>query len=199
MWQTVPDNVTVEMRFRGKIFVFGIQYGGTAESVLAHGGRGLSRSTANLEQLKTMEKLWWEKHPALYEMREKAKADVKATRLYVCPIMGCKRQFFGPIADAIRERWDHDPQHGIAHIVNNAHVPFELWCQANLKTDKNTFGSWGPVLQIHDALISEMPEDRVPEARAELKRMWEQPFTMHGKQWIIPADMKTARRFNELR
>jgi len=199
MWQTAPDHITHEMRFRGKIYVFGIQYGGTPESVLSHGGRGLTRSTANLDQLKQMEKNWWAKHPALLQMREESKARTKATRLYKCDIMGCQRQFFDPIADAIRECWDHDPQHGIAHIINHAHVPFELWCQENLKTDKNTFGSWGPVLQIHDALISEVPEDRVPECRAVLQREWETPFEMHGKKWIIPADFKVARRFNELR
>lgn len=198
MWNCPPESVTHEMRFRGKIFVFGIIYGGTAESVLAHGGRGLSRTTANLELLKSMERNWWEKHPAIRAYLDGVARDVREHRFLRDP-NGWIRQFYGPIRQAVREGWDYFPQRGIAHLMNQTHIPFELWCQKNLKTDRVEFGSWGPVLQIHDALICELPANRLDEAWHEAKRLLELPWTYRGKRYIFPADRKVGKRFNELR
>ena len=198
MWQLHPRDITKEMRFRGKIFVFGLIYGGTPESVLAHGGRGLTRTTANLDLLKGMSVNWWAKHPSIRAFLDGVAADVRNKRVLRDP-NGWFRQFYGPIKAAIREGWDYYPQRGIAHLMNRMHIPFEKWCQENLKTPDLEFGSWGPVLQIHDALINEIPEDRVEEAWAEAERLIERPWTYKGKDYIFPADHMVGTRFSELR
>lgn len=83
--------------------------------------------------------------------------------------------------------------------MNRMHIPFEQWCQANLKTDAIPFGSWGPILQIHDALINEIPADRVDEAWREAERLIERPWVYKGKEYIFPADHMVGTRFSELR
>ena len=83
--------------------------------------------------------------------------------------------------------------------MNRMHIPFEQWCQANLKTPDLEFGSWGPILQIHDALINELPAGRVDETWAEAERLIERPWTYKGKDYIFPADHKVGTRFSELR
>src|SRR5207245_4147856 len=120
MWKCAFEEVTIERRFRGKIFFYGLSYGGSVESVVAKGGRGLSRSTAKLGELKAMNDNLFAAHPQWVAWRQGIVNEVKSSRVLVTPFFKARRDFFGDENAIEREGLDYLPQRMVAHLINRA-------------------------------------------------------------------------------
>jgi len=191
MWKVMVDDVTPEQRFRAKIFVYGVMYGGSAESILAHGGRGLSRNTANLENLKDLSTNFFDQFPIWSTWRKVTALKARLERRYDNLITGAPRLWFTRDGSAIeRECLDYTGQGHAAAVMNRAHIRIEnRLSELNIRP--------GVILQIHDALIAECPDSKADVVSQIMKDEMERPVKILGAHWTFPTAAKFGRNWME--
>lgn len=113
-------------------------------------------------------------------------ADVQ-TRLrldgYLVSLTGRKRWFHGRRGDdsTIREAIAYDPQGSLADILNGGML--NVWRARDCQL----------LMQIHDAILIQYPEEREDEILPKILKQLEQPIDLkHGRRFIIPYDAATG-------
>jgi len=146
------DLVTPQMEYRGKIFVYGISYGGSVEGVLSRGGRGLSRDTQQVDILRQMVNNYWDYYPEIRDWRRSLQEMVIRTRFHRS-WGGRPRWFFGKQEAVLREILDYDPQAGVADKMNPMLVDLDRILFDEMKIPGSLCN------QVHDCLMGEVPDE----------------------------------------
>jgi len=92
------------------------------------------------------------------------------------------RQFLSNDASIVREALDFMIQSAGASLVNRAMI--RTYQRIHAEGLRAKF-----VLQIHDQLVLEAPDDEVERAGSILKSEMERPFRYHGVERVIPAEL----------
>ena len=98
-------------------------------------------------------------------------------------LTGRLRWFFGRRNDdaVIREAIAYSPQGSLADIVNSGML--QVWRANNCHL----------LLQIHDAILIQYPEDKEDEVIPRVQKQMEFPIELnHGRELLIPTDCKTG-------
>ena len=98
-------------------------------------------------------------------------------------LTGRRRWFFGRRNDdaTVREAIAYDPQGSVGDILNRGML--EVW-----RTNKVQL-----LLQIHDAILIQYPENREDEILPDMRRAIEIPVELkHGRTLTIPSEIKTG-------
>jgi len=146
------DLVTPQMEYRGKIFVYGVSYGGSVEGVLARGGRGLSRGDQQVAILQQMINNYWDYYPEIRDWRNQLQEMIIRTRFHRS-WGGRPRVFFSKNDDMLREILDYDPQAGVADRMNPMLVELDRLFYDEMKLPGSLCN------QVHDCLMAETPDE----------------------------------------
>ena len=101
--------------------------------------------------------------------------------------LGRRRFFMGSLRDqaTFRVACSYRPQASVVGVTNRALIQLDA-------------EGWKIILQVHDSIGIECPEDRVAECRSAMEKALMQPVeTFHGKV-SIPVDTKVGRSWGEL-
>lgn len=184
IWETAPDKVTPEMRRNAKAVNFGIMYGMGAMGLAA--GTGISRDEAQA----FIEK-YFSVHKGIYKYLESIKR-VAYEKGFVETIFG-RRRFFpelqtehqGLKSAAEREAVNHPIQGTASDLMKLAMI--KLYKIPQIKE-----GYWKMILQVHDELVFEVPENEATDAAKIIKKTMEQVYDLGvpivveisiGKNW----------------
>lgn len=102
---------------------------------------------------------------------------------YLISLTGRKRWFHGRRGDdaTLREAIAYDPQGSLADILNGGML--SVWRHRDCEL----------LMQIHDAILIQYPEDREDEIIPKVLRQLEQPIELkHGRRLVIPYDVATG-------
>lgn len=106
----------------------------------------------------------------------------------ITSITGNRRQFWGrrDSEDTYREAVAYDPQCSEAHIVNNGML--NVWRARDAQL----------LMQNHDAIVVQYPEEREDEIIPKLKAQLHYPVKLlHDRELVIPYDCKTGWNWGE--
>ena len=94
-------------------------------------------------------------------------------------------------ADIIKEALDFKIQSSGASLVNRAMV--------RIARERDRLGLKARfVLQVHDQLVMECPDEEVPTIQSLMVSEMERPFTYKGQTRIIKVDPTVGKTFGEL-
>lgn len=193
MYRCSFEEVTRERRFRAKIFIYGFFYGGSIEGILAAGGRGLSRGTAQLDYLRSLVDNLLSRHPALLAWRKKVADEVQSTREITSPL-GMHWYFFGAKNEIKRQAWDRLPQ-GTAALIVNMNGMRDVWGAGLDELNQQGHGAF--VVQVHDALMAEVREEYAEELNLMMDREFSKPLWINGEEWVFPSKGGIGDRWSE--
>lgn len=108
--------------------------------------------------------------------------DEIARRGVITTLLGRRRYFFGRRNDdsTIREAVAFEPQSLTADEVNLALLA--IWRAEAAQ----------PLLQVHDSLLLQFPEDREEEVIPRLMKLMEVPIDIRGRRFVVPSEAKTG-------
>lgn len=109
---------------------------------------------------------------------------------YLISLMGRKRWFFGrrTDADTLREAIAYDPQGSLADIVNSGML--NVWRHADCQL----------LMQIHDAIIIQYPEEREDEIIPKILEQISYPVELaHGRRLVIPYGCLTGWNWSKFK
>lgn len=152
-------------RYFAKTFLYGLNYGGTIETIRGRGSEVFH--DIPIEIMDNAAKRYFDAHPAILEFRKGIEVKLKASRKLV-NAFGRPRVFFGPAKDIIRAGYNYKMQAGAADLMNTSLI----------LVDKEFPGSL--VLQVHDSLMLEVPESEAEEVAKGLKGILERPVKEFG-------------------
>jgi DNA polymerase-1 len=181
----VKDIYASERR-KAKTLNFSIAYGKTVHGLAADWGISTEEAEATLQA-------WYRDRPEVREWQEKTR-QLARTKGFVRTMMGRYRQLpdakfrDGRSSHALRAAINTPIQGSAADVVMMAMLKLEaspLLRQLGYKL----------LLQIHDEVIMEGPEEHVKEALAEVQHCMENPFDGHGLHRLrvnLDVDAKSA-------
>lgn len=114
------------------------------------------------------------------------------TKGYLISLMGRRRWFFGRRTepDTIREALAYDPQGSLSDILNRGLL--NVW-RASIRG-----APWQVLLQVHDSLVIQYPEELEDEVIPELLQLMAIPIDLaHQRQICIPCDVKVGWNWGE--
>ena len=161
---------TKESRGFAKTFLYGLSYGGQAETMktklFCPCDRCIDQMPPTLEltrpKIKEAEIRWLKKHPAIKKWHTKLLSGVYRTRCYKSPL-GVTRYFSAPYGlDLEREVKNAPMQMGAAVLMNRAQVKLH---EAGLPV----------ILQMHDEFVLEVPKGDVQSIAAQVQSIMETP------------------------
>lgn len=124
-------------------------------------------------------------HPNIHLWQEEIRATLKATRA-LHDAFGRRRIFLGRMDDHLeRIAFSYKPQATIVNITNRA---LRLLHQMGYKL----------LLQVHDSIAIETPEDAVNQTALDLQNAMTCPLQIHGREMIIPVDIQIGKSWGEL-
>ncbi len=120
-------------------------------------------------------------------VREKAASD--GNRL--TNAFGFTRVFFNPdFHRRSKEQYAFLPQSTVASNISRSLMEIDETLDSE--------GELEVVLQVHDELLFYVLEDLVEESYLSIKKIMEQPFTIHGREVYIPASGKVGERWGKM-
>jgi DNA polymerase-1 len=187
-----------DVRDRGKTFVFGMNYGLTAEGAAQR--LGCSKEEASPLLAHYVQYVFPSMGPYFIRIREEMFRDGSVANRF-----GRRRHFAEvPLLAALRYRGDLEGairQGYNMPIQGGAH---DLHSLAHIATERELASYIEPVLEMHDSLMSYAPEDRLEVAGAAIKELWEDvarnTILSSGKRlaWAIPVEVQYGRSFGDL-
>jgi len=190
-WDTLSEEQQKAAKNFAKSFFYGIVYGGEAESIKTKlycpcpkciGKIPPSITISRLEMRRIADR-WFGRHPAVLRFRTELRDQVARFHYYQSPF-GAKRWVFGPWRDVEREVYNLPMQWCAARLTNRA------------MTRLHTLGA-PIVLQMHDSLMLEVPEQEADEWTARLREEMERPVPELGGA-VFPVDCKRGHRWFDL-
>jgi len=173
-----------------KSFLYGISYGGAAETMKSKlfcpcpkcvkPGAELAVPRTDMRRLADR---WFARHPAVLAFRRQLADTVRKFHYYDSPFGG-RRWIFSPWSVAEREVYNLPMQWSAATIVNRA---------------MRRLHTWGApiVFQHHDSIMLEAPVDQTSWWASRLRLVMEQPVPELGGT-VFPVEVSVAERWSEL-
>ena len=102
---------------------------------------------------------------------------------------GRERVFFNRWDESLtKEGLAYIPQETVGTLVNDALI--ELWEDKSHPLEL--------LLQVHDSILCQCPEDRVEESIARLKKSLTRPIQVNGRTLVIPIDIKKGYNWAQM-
>jgi uracil-DNA glycosylase family 4 len=186
------------IRDRGKVFVFGMNYGLTEEGA----GQRLGCSKEEASPLlghytthifPTMGAYFIRIREEMFKYGVSRDIFGRGRHFVEVPALAALR-YKGDLEGAIRQGYNM-PVQGGAH---------DLHSLAHIATEKELSSFVAPILEMHDSLLMEAPLDRLEEAGAAVKELWvrvaHDTILPSGKRldWDIPVDVQWGHSFGDL-
>lgn len=179
---TPEDSRWKPARRAAKIFFFGgISYGGGDKTIFEKVCLEAPELHLTFAEFKQLKDNWMNDHEAYRRWRDRIAEQVQKTRTLRTEF-GRMRQFLSNDASIVREALDFMIQSAGASLVNRAMI--RTYQRIHAEGLRAKF-----VLQIHDQLVLEAPDDEVERAGSILKSEMERPFRYHGVERVIPAEL----------
>jgi len=151
-------------------------------------GVRLTRSEA--KQLRTRH---FQTYPELTHYWEAIRGHLRRDRTLVNP-MGRKRVFLGRLdADTFREAFSHYAQSTVADVLRTGMVAVHNGPVHNLRS--LGYQHTRIVLEVHDALLIQYPEECEDTFLPEVVKAMQIPFTVEGKEITIPVGVESGYNF----
>ena len=129
-------------------------------------------------------------HPSYVQWKAQIAADVMAKR-ELRTEFGRYRQFLSNDLDIVKEALDFKIQSSGASLVNRAMIRIQR--ERDRRKLKARF-----IMQIHDQLVMECPDEEVDTVRDLMVAEMQKPFTYKGKQRSIPVEASVGSTFGDL-
>lgn len=176
-------------RRAAKIFFFGtIAYGGGPRKVYEEVVLEVPELNLTYESYTKARNAWFAAHPAYSTWRSAIEAD---TSRIATTFGGRIRQLNGPKRDIFKEKLNTPVQGGAAHIINRAMITLE-------EIIESSFPGVRTILQIHDQLVYEVPEESLHEFVPRLRGVMEWEVPIHGRLVSFPVDIEIGPNLEEL-
>lgn len=178
-------------RGAAKIFQFGrYQYGGSLGQIYKQVLLKCPDLNVTLKELEAADARWWEAHPAVTEWGKQIEAEVMEKRI-IRNEAGRIRIFLGNNHDIVKEAKNFKIQSFVAYLANRALVDVDEELRARKLAAI-------PVLQVHDQLILEAPDEEVEEVCTLLSSCMTKPFMYKGKEYSLRADPSVGDSYGDL-
>ena len=167
-------------RFMCKKIGHGSNYGGRPRTLS-------SQAKVDVSIIEDFQPKYFMAFPAHLKWHAAVEAQLKSAG-YLISLTGRKRWFFGRRndADTLREAIAYDPQGSLADIVNRGML--EVWRNRSCQL----------LMQIHDAVLIQYPEDQEDEIIPRSLEQLRYPVQLkHNRQLIIPYGVKTGWNWGE--
>jgi DNA polymerase-1 len=181
------EEVTYEQRSFAKRVNFGLLYGMGAYRLTRESGLNLAESRAFIEK-------YFEELPGIRQYHEDIKKRIRTHPYYIETLMGRRRYFnlfsrtdrvnANDIATTEREAINMPVQGTAADIIKLAMI--NLYRELQQRKFRSRM-----ILQVHDELLLEVPEDELQDAKVLVKEMMESAFSMS-----VPLRANTQRGTN---
>jgi len=178
-------------RRAAKIFQFGgIQYGGGDREVHKEIVLEVPELNLTLREYVTAKKRWMDAHPKYVQWARVVQDKARRERLSVTPF-GRKRILTGGIRDIEKQALNTPIQGGAGDIINLATIRIykrfhELGMNSKL------------VLQIHDELVVEAPNEEVQRAIQIMQEEMQRPVEIYSKQRPLFTTASIGENFGQL-
>jgi len=186
-------NVSKESRGFAKTFLYGLSYGGQAQTMktklFCPCDKCIDKMPPTLEltrpKIKEAELRWLKKHSAVTTWHKKLLSEVYKTKVYQSPL-GVNRYFSAPYGLELEREVKNAPmQMGAAVLMNRVQVKLH---QAGLPV----------VLQMHDEFVLEVPESEVRTVAAQVQAIMENPVEeLDGV--VFPVKVKVGTNWGEMK
>lgn len=178
-------------RAAAKIFFFGgISYGGGDRTIFEKVCLKAPELNLTFAQFKQLKDNWMNSHPAYVKWHDAVQEEVK-TKRELRTEFGRFRSFLSNDSDIVREALDFKVQSAGASLVNRAMI--------RVYNEKQRLGLKAKfVLQIHDQLVLEAPDDELEVTANLLKTEMERPFLFRGVERSIGVDLTTGKTLADL-
>lgn len=180
------DSVTKEERREGKRFVFGMIYGAqeptlvqVAYDILEVAGLPSGRASVRIAMTN-----FFAMYPeAKTFMRSCGEQVLQKRKMYTA--MGRPRIFFGNVKDALGEGGNYPMQGGASEIVNRSMIELDASQPDSM------------VLQVHDFILLEVPEQDIVQSTAIMKEALERPVKEFDNM-SFPVEIKVGKNWAEV-
>ena len=189
-WDTMNDTQRKAARNFAKTFLYGISYGGAAETIKTRlfcpCPRCADKAPPTLElsrlDMQLVAQRWFARHSALTRFRRELEQQIRRFRYWDSPFGG-RRFVFAPWSTAQREIYNYPMQNCAARIVNRAMVKLHQ--------------HGAPiVLQMHDSLMLEVQARAVDSWKSLLIEIMQATVPELGTSF--PVKVSAAERWSEL-
>lgn len=139
----------------------------------------------DIEMIEEFQPAYFKAFPAHQDWHQWVENEIRETGV-IHSITGRRRQFWGrrDSDETIREAIAYDPQASEAWIVNNGML--QVWRERDCEL----------LLQVHDAIIVQFPEEKEDEVIPKILAQLRYPVALdHGRQLVIPYGAKTGWNF----
>jgi DNA polymerase I-like protein with 3'-5' exonuclease and polymerase domains len=133
--------------------------------------------------------------PRIRQWYQNIRARIASTGMLVS-VFGYTRYFFGDINkshDMLRGAVAHEPQNLSVTILNKGFM--KVYKEEVLPSK----GAVRIKAQIHDSIFGQVREDLADYYIPRIEKHCENPVVIHGRTLLIPTDMKTGRRWIDLK
>jgi len=178
-------------RRAAKIFQFGrIQYGGSDREIYEKIILEVPKLGLTFAGFKQAVRRWFEHYRTLAEYQERLRSDVLSTRR-VSNAFGRVRTLMGSDVDIVKEGLNFPIQSTAASIINRAMIDMYQWM-------KKSGTKARLVLQIHDELILEVPNEDLKRVDARLKKYMEQKHHLWNRDVSFPTEKSVTTTWGDL-
>jgi len=164
-----------DRRFMCKKIGHGSNYGGRARTLS-------SQAKVDVRVIEEFQPLYFKAFPAHKRWHQHVEFTLRSTG-NIINLMGRKRWFFGRRDDdsTLREAIAYDPQGSLADILNNGLL--NVWHCRDAEL----------LMQIHDAVLVQYPEEREDEIIPKILEQLKYPIQLnHNRDFLIPYDCKVG-------
>lgn len=134
--------------------------------------------------------------PKLQVWHSETKLKLAKTRRLTTPFGRVREFSAGWNEDLWKAAWAYIPQSTVGDLLNTGFLEFWRW----LKVDGNEERfDCQVMLQIHDSLVVQCPEEHVPVIAKKLKECLERPITVNGHIFTIPTDCAVGPNWLDLK
>lgn len=174
-----------------KIFQFGgLSYGGSAREIHRKVMMKAPELKITYAEFERALQNWFKAHPKYIEWKETTLAEVREKRI-IYNAFGRMRTFLGAFGDIGKEAMNFRIQSAGANLLNRAAV--RLYQRIKQADKQSKF-----VMQIHDQLVLECPDNELKTVKEWLREEMERPFLMHGRECHVRADVSVGKAFGML-
>ena len=175
------EEVSSRERYFAKTFIYGLNYGGSIETIRGRGSEVFHDISEKL--MHEAAARYFAAHPAIATFRSWIQNELK-TKKRLVNAFGRPRVFFSPPTEALRQGYNFPMQSGAADIVNVKMLQIEKEIPGALR------------LQVHDSIILEVPEQEVAEGVRIVQEILEERVKEFGG-YSFPAKVLIGNNWGE--
>lgn len=141
----------------------------------------------SVAEAKVLQNAYFASFPMIRQWQRAIETEVRTTRTLRTPT-GRVRQFFGLMNDeTFRQAYSYIPQTTVGDIA----MTWLKRVYAELGDSVDIY------LQVHDALVYAVDEDRVDELVAKVEALSKIPLTLHGRTFVIPCTTHRGKSWGD--